>query len=145
MSKDGSDTTATALHPVYTVANVQNKIRTLDGTKVAYSSWTKLFLLHAVAYKVLNHLDGSPPPLEDDPGYGQWIEIDALVLQWIYRTLSDDLLVRMLDTDTTAYAAWTKIQQNFLSNKGSRAAALEQEFSNLTLSSCADDSPKSNT
>ncbi|CAH1426707.1 unnamed protein product [Lactuca virosa] len=49
------------------------------------------------------------------------------------RTLSDDLLTRVLESDSTAYEAWTRIQNIFLNNKGSRAAALEHEFNNLTL------------
>lgn len=57
-----SEVKATVLHPAYTVTNIQTKIRTLDGTKVTYSSWTKLFRLHAKAYKVLNRIDGTPAP-----------------------------------------------------------------------------------
>ncbi|KAI3669195.1 hypothetical protein L6452_40422 [Arctium lappa] len=128
---------ATTLHPAYTVTNIQTKIRTLDGSKVTYSSWTKLFRLHAKAYKVLDHIDDTPAPPQTDSGYHQWVEIDALVLQWIYSTLSDELMVRILESDTTAQAAWNKLKTNFLNNKGSRAATLEQEFSNLTLGACS--------
>ncbi|CAH1432940.1 unnamed protein product [Lactuca virosa] len=91
MGKDdsgSSEVKATALHPAYTVTNVQTKIRTLDGVK-------------------------------------------------IYSTLSDDLMVRILESDTTAQAAWNKLKVNFLNNKGSRAAALEQEFSNLNFAACS--------
>ncbi|XP_076934660.1 uncharacterized protein LOC143601033 [Bidens hawaiensis] len=99
-------TPATApLHPIYTVTNIQNNIRTLDGTKVSYSSWVKLFLLHAHGY------------------------------DWIYGTLSDNLLTRVLENESTAYEAWTRIRNLFLNNKGARAAALEQEFVNLKLAS----------
>ncbi|XP_022040433.1 uncharacterized protein LOC110942981 [Helianthus annuus] len=101
----------------------------------------KLFKLHAVAYKVLNHIDDTPPPPKPADNYGDWKEIDALVLQWIYSTISDDLLVRILDTDSTARAAWVKIEKIYLSNKKARAAALETKFCNLTLaaSSSLDD------
>ncbi|XP_021978657.1 uncharacterized protein LOC110873933 [Helianthus annuus] len=85
------------LHPVYTVTNIQNKVRILDGKKVTYSSWVKLFQLHARGYKVLDHIDGTKPPGEEDPAYGNWMEIDAIVLQWIYGTLADDLLARLKD------------------------------------------------
>ncbi|KAI3830301.1 hypothetical protein L1987_04439 [Smallanthus sonchifolius] len=133
--EDSSDATtkSSSLHPVYTVTNIQNKIRILDGIKVTYSSWVKLFKLHAKGYKVLDRIDGSDPPPESDPTYVLWAEIDAIVLQWIYGTLSDDLLARVLDMDTTARTAWLKIQEIFLSNKGSRVAALEHAFTNLTL------------
>ncbi|KAI3783111.1 hypothetical protein L2E82_13173 [Cichorium intybus] len=135
------DTTAAAkncpLHPVYTVTNIQNKVRILDGVKVTYSSWVKLFKLHAKGYKVLHHIDGTAPPAATDPTYTSWVEIDSIVLQWIYGTLSDDLLVRILENDTTAREAWLKIQTIFLNNKSSRAAALEHEFTNLSLTACS--------
>ncbi|KAJ0809132.1 hypothetical protein HanPI659440_Chr01g0011321 [Helianthus annuus] len=123
------------LHPACTVTNIQNKVRILDGVKVSYLSWVKLFQLHAKGYKVLAHIDGTPPPAKDHPGYADWSEIDAIVLQWIYSTLSDELLVRVLETESTSVQAWTRLEQIFLNNKWARAAALEHEFTNLTLKS----------
>ncbi|XP_023758855.1 uncharacterized protein LOC111907318 [Lactuca sativa] len=123
------------LHLVYTVTNIQHKVRMLDGTKVSYSSWVKLFQLHAKGYKVMSHTDGTQSPAKTDTEYEAWAEIDAIVLQWIYGTLSDDLLVRVLVTESTAYEAWSRIKAIFLNNKGSRVAALEHEFNNLTLKS----------
>ncbi|KAK9057636.1 hypothetical protein SSX86_022472 [Deinandra increscens subsp. villosa] len=123
------------LHPVYTVTNIQHKVRILDGTKVSYSSWVKLFQLHARGYDVLSHIDGTPAPASTDSSYQDWLKIDSIVLQWIYGTLSDDLLVRVLETESIALQAWNRIKTIFLNNKGSRAAALEQEFTNLRLRS----------
>nr|XP_043625600.1 uncharacterized protein LOC122597025 [Erigeron canadensis] len=124
-----------SLHPVYTVTNIQHKVRVLDGSKVTYSSWVKLFQLNARGYKVLDHIDGSLPPEETDPNMTSWLEIDAIVLQWIYSTVSDDLLVRILETESTALEAWNRLEKKFLNNKGPRAAALEKAFTNLTLKS----------
>ncbi|KAJ0495439.1 hypothetical protein HanIR_Chr12g0608781 [Helianthus annuus] len=90
-----------------------------------------------MAYKVPNHIDGTPAPAENAADYPVWKELDALVLQWIYSTLSDDLLVRVLDTDNTAYASWKKIEKILLSNKKARATALETKFVNLTLDACS--------
>ncbi|XP_076901805.1 uncharacterized protein LOC143556353 [Bidens hawaiensis] len=131
--KSASVPKPTTLHPVYMVTDIQKKVRVLDGTKVSYSSWVKLFHLHARGYKVLHHIDGTRAPSKNDPEYDSWMEIDAIVLQWIYGTLSDDLLVRVLEPDTTAFEAWTKINNIFLNNKGARAATLEHEFNNLKL------------
>ncbi|XP_074265513.1 uncharacterized protein LOC141587950 [Silene latifolia] len=121
------------LHPVFTVSNNQNKIRILDGTKVTYASWVRLFTLHAKGYKVLSHIDGTKPPNADAANYDEWCEIDAHVLQWIYGTLSDDLLPRVLVDESTAYEAWKRVENIFLNNKGARLAALEHEFNNLKL------------
>ena len=122
------------LHPVYTVTNIQNKVRVLDGTKVPYSSWVKLFKLHARGYKVSHHIDGTAPPAKTSADYALWNEIDVIVLQWIYGSISDDILSRILGDDT-AYQAWEKVKKIFLNNKGSRVAALEHKFTNLTLRS----------
>ncbi|KAJ0578367.1 putative GAG-pre-integrase domain-containing protein [Helianthus annuus] len=141
---DGENTTTTQpssekqpLHPAYTVTNINNKIRTLDGKKVTYSAWVKLFTLHARAYKVLHHIDDTKPPDESDPNFPAWSELDALILQWIYSTLSDDLLSRVLDTNVTARTAWLNIQEIFLNNKQARAATLETKFTGTTLQSCS--------
>ncbi|KAL4561400.1 hypothetical protein LXL04_033566 [Taraxacum kok-saghyz] len=103
--------------------------------RFTYSTWVKLFQLHAHGYKVLDHIDGTPGPPKTDPSYDAWVEIDSIVLQWIYRTISEDLLSRVLEDESTAHTAWTRIKNIFLNNKGSRAAALEHEFTNLTLKS----------
>ncbi|KAK9748712.1 hypothetical protein RND81_02G075000 [Saponaria officinalis] len=93
------------LHPVYSVTNILNKVRMLDGVKVSYSAWVKLFTLHARGYKVLHHIDGTKPPPETDATYASWCEIDAHVLQWIYGSVSDEILPRILEADSTAHEA----------------------------------------
>jgi hypothetical protein len=125
------------LHPAYSVTNINQKIRTLDGKKVPYSDWVKLFKLQLRAYKALNHIEAITPPTEDDPKYEEWIEVDSLVLQWIYSTVSDDILNRLLDRETTARAAWLQVQEIFINNKHARAATLEQKFTNTTLTAHA--------
>ncbi|KAL9226373.1 hypothetical protein vseg_002196 [Gypsophila vaccaria] len=133
---DSTPTSKPTLHPVYTVSNIQHKVRVLDGTRVTYAQWIKLFTLHAKGYKVLlPHIDITAPPAPTDPAFESWSEIDAHVLQWIYGTLSDDLLARVLETESTAHAAWLRVKNIFHNNKGERAAALEQEFTNLRLES----------
>ncbi|XP_024986570.1 uncharacterized protein LOC112521811 [Cynara cardunculus var. scolymus] len=121
------------LHPVYTVTNIQHKVRVLDGVKVSYSSWVKLFMLHAKGYDVLQHIDGFSAPAKTSTDYPSWEKIVAVVLQWIYGTLSDDLLVRVLVDDSTAFEAWQRVKNLFVNNKGSRAQALQHELTNLTL------------
>ncbi|XP_022007942.1 uncharacterized protein LOC110907242 [Helianthus annuus] len=126
-----------ALHPVYSVSNIQHKVRILDGVKVTYTAWVKLFKLHARGYEVLEHIDGTDPPSETSDEYESWRKIDAIVLQWIYGTLSDDLLVRVLEAESTAQQAWNRIQAIFQNNKNSRASNLLHAFTTTTLASCA--------
>ncbi|KAM0059889.1 hypothetical protein Hdeb2414_s0005g00186311 [Helianthus debilis subsp. tardiflorus] len=133
--KQSEKQTNTQLHPVYTVTDITRKVRVLDGVKVTYSSWVKLFQLHARGYKVSSHIDGTPAPQTTDPTFEAWEDVDSIVLQWIYGTLSDDLLVRVLRQKSTTYEAWQRLSEIFLNNKGSRAAALEHEFTNTSLKS----------
>ncbi|KAK9666620.1 hypothetical protein RND81_14G198600 [Saponaria officinalis] len=97
MAKDdqsAGNSSKPALHPVYSVTNILNKVRMLDGVKITFSSWVKLFTLHVRSYKVSHHIDDTRPPAKADPKYAEWCEIDAHVLQWIYESISEDLLVR---------------------------------------------------
>ncbi|XP_022032281.1 uncharacterized protein LOC110933360 [Helianthus annuus] len=132
-----SDKPTKNLHPAYSVTNVQSKIRTLNGVKVMYTSWVKLFRLHAVANQVFDHIDGSEPPPKTAAEYQSWKELDALILQWIYSTVSDDLLPRVLESDPTTRHAWVKLEKIYLSNKKARAGALETKFCNYNLSACS--------
>ncbi|XP_076897328.1 uncharacterized protein LOC143550593 [Bidens hawaiensis] len=134
---DATRSDAKPLYHVYYVLNIQHKIRMLDGVKVTYSSSVKLFKLTSRGYRVLDHIDGTAALAQTSTAYESWAKIDDIVLQWIYGTLSDDLLVRVLDADSTTLIAWNKVQNNFVSNKSSRAATLEHEFTNTTLSSCS--------
>ncbi|XP_076955686.1 uncharacterized protein LOC143630598 [Bidens hawaiensis] len=126
-----------SLHPAYSVNNIQSKIRTLDGDKVTYSAWIKLFKFNATAYRVVDHLDDTPPPAVTDPAYPAWKELDALVSQWIYSCVSDEYLHRILDTEASARQTWLKLEKIFRSNKRAKAAALETQFVNLTLPACS--------
>ncbi|XP_035844542.1 uncharacterized protein LOC118491152 [Helianthus annuus] len=132
-----ADNPTKPLHPVYTVTNIQNKVRVLDGDKVTYSDWVKLFKLHALAYDVLSHIDGSAPPSSTDPTYESWSKIDAIVLQWILGTLSDAYVKRVIDNVGTTQQAWDRLHRVFLNNKNARAATLEHAFTTTTMASCS--------
>ncbi|KAJ9552992.1 hypothetical protein OSB04_017037 [Centaurea solstitialis] len=130
---DKTDPKQSSLHPAYSVTNIQQRVRFLDGEKIPYPSWVNLFWLLATGFDVLNHIDGSPPPEAKSAEYSSWKKPDAVVLQWIYAILSEDLLVWVLVSKPTAYEAWKRVQNLFLNNKGSRAAALQHELTKLTL------------
>ncbi|KAJ0834324.1 hypothetical protein HanRHA438_Chr16g0742361 [Helianthus annuus] len=123
------------LHPVYTISNIPHKVHVLDGTKASYDSWVKLFMLLAKGYHVLYHIDGMTPPTKDSPELTAWENIDSIVLQWIYGTLLDDLLIRVLTDESTALEAWQWVKHLFVNNKGPRSQALQHELANLTLAS----------
>ena len=62
-----------------------------------------------------------------------WAILDAMVLQWIYSTISTDLLHTIIEPDAAAMATWNRLQDIFQDNKNSRIVAVEQEFSHSSM------------
>ncbi|KAJ9535142.1 hypothetical protein OSB04_un001779 [Centaurea solstitialis] len=99
-------------HPVITVTNIKNFIPfTLEMESGQYTSWAELFRIHCRAFQVANHINSSAAPLRSTPSsstateadktkaaseFEAWSRLDAIVLQWIYSTISNDLLHTIL-------------------------------------------------
>ncbi|GAU49192.1 hypothetical protein TSUD_191310 [Trifolium subterraneum] len=101
-----------------------------------YNTWSELFKIHARVHQVIDHIiPTEPAPSPDlkttDPQL--WQRLDVVVLQWIYGTISDDLLNTIIERDSTAEKAWNQLFDIFYDNKNSRALYLEQEFSNTRM------------
>lgn len=62
-----------------------------------------------------------------------WKRLDAVVLQWIYATVSTDILTSILADDDSAEQAWKKVSALFNDNQNSRAMYLNKEFTNTSL------------
>lgn len=126
-------------HPALTVPNITNFIKIkLDIEKSQYNTWSELFKIHARAYQVIDHIIPSSADDTRDISLQQtdpklWSRLDAVVLQWIYGTISDDLLNTIIERDTTAEMAWNRLFEIFFDNKHSRALYLEQEFSRVQM------------
>lgn len=105
----------------------------LDFEKVQYSNWVELFENHACAYNVLDHIDPNttrPTGISD----AMWTRLDAIVKQWIYGTISTDLLQIVLSRNSTTQETWNRIKNIFQDNKNTTAVYLENQFNNLHLS-----------
>ncbi|KAL2906199.1 Retrovirus-related Pol polyprotein from transposon TNT 1-94 [Bienertia sinuspersici] len=100
---------------------------------VHYSNWVELFENHACAYDVLDHIDSTIPRLKDISN-SLWKRLDAIVKQWIYETISPNLLQNILFKGATAQATWDKLKAIFQNNKNTRAVYLENQFNSLHLS-----------
>ncbi|XP_074278902.1 uncharacterized protein LOC141602610 [Silene latifolia] len=129
---DSSQSSKPAFHPAYSVSNVKNFVPiTLETENVHYASWAELFLNTARAFDVADHI--APPTgaiLKKD---AQWDRLDAIVKQWIYSTISLDLLHTILEPGASAQQAWDPIKDIFNDNKNSRAVMLEQQFTNIHM------------
>ncbi|KAI3679135.1 hypothetical protein L2E82_51652 [Cichorium intybus] len=139
------------LHLAITVTNIKNFIPiTLEQETGPYTSWAELFKIHCCAYEVLDHiLPGEVPAAseapvvtdkdkpKDPPATSKelWKRLDAIVLQWIYGTISTDLLNTIIKPNVTAEDAWTSLSNLFRDNRATRAICLQNQFSNTKLSS----------
>ncbi|WVZ15788.1 hypothetical protein V8G54_013354 [Vigna mungo] len=110
-------------HSALAVTNVKHLIPiTLDMETSQYHSWTTLFKVQAKVHSVLEHII---PPTDNG--------LDAVVLQWIYATISPDILTSILVADDSAERAWQRVADLFQDNKNSRAMYLETQFTNTCL------------
>jgi uncharacterized membrane protein YgcG len=62
-----------------------------------------------------------------------WKRLDAVVLQWIYATVSTDNLTSILVDDDSAEQVWKNVAALFHDNQNSRAMYLNKEFTNTSL------------
>jgi hypothetical protein len=90
---------------------------------------------------VIDHIIPSEPAADPslkttDPQL--WLRLDSVVLQWIYGTISDDLLNTIIEHNSTAEIAWNRLFNIFYDNKNSRALYLEQEFSRTNMEQFSD-------
>jgi hypothetical protein len=94
-----SSVTTSPIHPALTVPNITNFIKIkLSIEKGQYNTWSELFKIHARVFQVLDHIIPSyPTDATSTPSLkvidpNLWLRLDAVVLQGIYGTISDDLL-----------------------------------------------------
>ncbi|XP_057249529.1 uncharacterized protein LOC130590883 isoform X1 [Beta vulgaris subsp. vulgaris] len=128
---------SSSFHPALAVSNIKNNIPILlEMENVQYATWAELFKVHARSHRVLHHIIAPKEPSaapSSDTDKDLWATLDATVLQWIYSTISTDLLHTIIEPDATAMATWNRLRDIFQDNQNSRAVALEQEFSHLSM------------
>ncbi|XP_076908728.1 uncharacterized protein LOC143565732 [Bidens hawaiensis] len=121
------------LHPAVTVSNIKHVIPiTLDNETGEYTSWSELFKIHCRAYQVYDHLlpksssstasSSSKKQTNEQvadalAATNLWDRLDVIVLQWIYGTISRDLINTILKPNTTAREAWVTLETLFQDNK----------------------------
>ncbi|XP_074288076.1 uncharacterized protein LOC141613234 [Silene latifolia] len=107
-------------HPAYSVSNIKKFVQvTLKTENVHYASWAELFLNTARAFDVIDHI--SPPKDTVINKDTKWNRFDAVVKQWIYNTISLDLLHTILEPGETAQSAWDRLKDIFNDTKKSKA------------------------
>jgi len=98
--------------------------------KDQYGTWVELFRIHARSHQVLHHIvpskDNTTPIDTYSAEFEQWTTLDSTVLQWIYSTISTDLLTIVLEPNSTIMEAWNCLADIFQDNQNARAVTLEQ-------------------
>ncbi|XP_071695713.1 uncharacterized protein [Rutidosis leptorrhynchoides] len=117
---------------IYTVTSVTHLIPIkLDLNKHNYVHWSQLFSNHCAAFNVDSFLSASST---SDPPPDEWKKADAVVMGWIYITISESFLERLLNSQpTTAHVAWEFLKNLFLENKRSKVVELMAELHSLTI------------
>ncbi|XP_035845877.1 uncharacterized protein LOC118492168 [Helianthus annuus] len=134
------------LHPAVTVTNIKTCIPiVLESDSAQYSTWSEFFRIHCRAFLVSDHLKPRPKTTTTDTSktttdtdadktsppkspLDSWERLDAIVLQWIYGTISPDLVQTIMKKGSTAYDAWAALETLFQDNKVVRALYLKQMF-----------------
>ncbi|XP_021717608.1 uncharacterized protein LOC110685357 [Chenopodium quinoa] len=120
-------------HPTFSVSNIKNLISiTLDQEDAQYATWAEFFQIQCCAFNVQDHIDSkiSRPTGTDD---ATWKRLDAIVKNWIYCTISKDLVQTIVKQGATALELWNRLEEVFHDNKHTRAIYLEEQFSNIKL------------
>ncbi|XP_060170707.1 uncharacterized protein LOC132601648 [Lycium barbarum] len=131
-------TSKSSFHPAFAVSNIRNHISVvLEMENAQYGTWTELFRIHAISHRVIHQIIApekgkqAAPPSDDDKEL--WSTLDATVLQWIYSTISNDLLTTILEPGATTMEAWDQLRDIFQDHQNSRAVMLKQEFSTIRM------------
>ncbi|XP_071732384.1 uncharacterized protein [Rutidosis leptorrhynchoides] len=98
------------------------------------------FKIHCRAFDVLDHIipDSSSQSSQTSQTTSQtppknWAKLDAIVLQWIYGTITNELLLNILSPYSTAQQAWDRLKGIFYDNQNSLAVHLTNQFANTKL------------
>ncbi|XP_050888951.1 uncharacterized protein LOC127094131 [Lathyrus oleraceus] len=115
-------------HSAFVINNVKTIIPvTLENDYNLYLSWSAFFKVQARVHSVLDHII-----LSSDARAIQasaflkandselWNRLDAVVLQWMYAIVSQDILQSILVVNDTAEECWKRIAAMFHDNKHPR-------------------------
>ncbi|XP_066167862.1 uncharacterized protein [Oryza sativa Japonica Group] len=121
----GPDALAALHAQAVSVLNIKALVPiTLDVATANFTRWRGLFLIALGKYALTAHV------LSDErrPDLAEWIQMDCVVLGWLYGTISSDLLQEVMSHDATARSVWRALELQFLGYCEQRALNLTTEF-----------------
>ncbi|KAI4977256.1 hypothetical protein ZWY2020_054887 [Hordeum vulgare] len=87
----------------------------LDLHTPSFSTWRTYFSLTFREFQIRDHVAGSVdvPTMRED---ANWMGVDATIIKWLYRTVSNEILSHVIREDDSVLGVWTSICQLFLDN-----------------------------
>ncbi|XP_071727932.1 uncharacterized protein [Rutidosis leptorrhynchoides] len=128
-------------HHAFNVSKIKNHIPiTLELNKSQYTTWAELFKITCTAFDVIDRIstptqssDSTTSDTSSTPDLATWNLLDVIVLNWMYDTVSIEVLNSIFESGSTSAKTWSRIQNLFQDNKSSRALYLNRQFSNIKL------------
>ncbi|XP_071728837.1 uncharacterized protein [Rutidosis leptorrhynchoides] len=118
---------------IYTVTSVTHLIPIkLDLAELNYTHWSTLFTTHCAGFDVLKFIDGTST--SEEQASEEWSKADSVVRSWIFLTISEPLLERLLNSQPkTAHEAWEFLAKVFQDNKRAKIVELTAELKALDI------------
>ncbi|XP_039039601.1 uncharacterized protein LOC120177569 [Hibiscus syriacus] len=115
---------SSSFHPALLVSKIKTHVPiTLEMENVQYTNWAELF----------KDEKATEPTTLSQEEQELWDTLDAVLVQWIYSTISTDLLNTVIEADVSTMTLWNHLRDLFQDNDNSRAVSLEHEFNNTYL------------
>ncbi|XP_073355159.1 uncharacterized protein [Aegilops tauschii subsp. strangulata] len=99
----------------------------LDATDATYFAWKTYFSLLFHENNLVDHVDGFVDS-RAMVGDSEWTAIDAMLIRWVFTTISKGLFHTVVSDGDDARAMWVKLNGLFTDNKLQRRVFLQQEF-----------------
>ncbi|KAL2896661.1 Retrovirus-related Pol polyprotein from transposon TNT 1-94 [Bienertia sinuspersici] len=126
------------INPATLVTNIKTHVPIVleyDGSQ--YNNWSTLFKPYLVIDQITPVATESESdkekPATNSSDAALWQRLDDIVRQWIYGTISSDLLNSIIDPDDKAIDTWNRLETFFHNNKSARALNLDAQFTNTNL------------
>ena len=123
---------------ILTMTNFKNLMPLkLDAEKLNYSNWHDLFLVQIRGCQALEFIQppaSSSAATDPSPPTEEWLTVDSIIQSWIYLTISDQLVERVLKAKPkTAREVWELLEKIFKDNKRSKTVELVGELRSLDI------------
>ncbi|XP_071699507.1 uncharacterized protein [Rutidosis leptorrhynchoides] len=117
---------------IYTVTSIYHLIPVkLDLFKLNYSNWKKIFTTHYAGFDVLKYIQGTSTV--DEQVTSEWLIADAVISTWIYNTISEPLLERVLNNNILQPTKPGSFLKKIQDNKSSKTMELTVELRGLDI------------